>query len=293
MKNIKYIILTIICIGAFSCEDDTFTRAYVDKEVKTPLTGTITIDSPLTTIFSADEVEATITLPQSFSVESTVEITITSSFVDAFAFDPYEGKSYITVPAGATSASGSFEIPDFGQEIPYGGAPLTVTLTGVALTQPEDGTKVDDPYTLTSDPVTINLLQTNIASSGYLSPGENVLKLSLDWEGPYDLNDLDLYVYNSDFSKVFETSESGDRFEGDFFNNPANEEYPDGDYIIEVAKWTSASDAPIPIQLTLTKPDGNRVVFENSVDPTIGYIDFGLTQTTDGEGNRTFTLYEL
>ncbi|MFI1745345.1 hypothetical protein [Thalassobellus sediminis] len=292
MKNIKYIILTIVCIGAFSCGDDTFTRAYVDEEVKTPLTGTITIDSPITKIFSSDEVEATVTLPQSFTVESTVEITISSSFVAAFEFDPYEGKSYITVPAGASSASGTFEIPDFGQEIPYGGAPLTVTLTGVALTQPEDGAKVDDPYTLSSDPVTINLLQSNITSSAYLAPGENVLKLSLDWQGPYDLNDLDLYVYNSDFSEVFESAESGDRFEGDFFNNPANEEYADGDYIIEVAIWNG--DTPIPFQLTLTQPDGTREVFEGTVEGGRGgYVDYGLTQTTDGEGVRTFTLYEL
>ncbi|RED50039.1 hypothetical protein [Seonamhaeicola aphaedonensis] len=307
MKNsIKYIILLIVSLGLFSCsEDDSYSIAYVDDEIKVELVGSIAISA--TEAFDGDDVEFTYTLPQSFDVESTLEVTATSLF-NAFSQTPNMERFKITIPAGTTTGTATFVMPNFDNEAPFSGISefLSVSITGIALKQPpredEDGVKidpyipVDDPYTMTSAPVILTLLQTNLASPLYMAPADNTLKLSLDWEGPYDLNDLDLYVFDNPFTALFESSESGDRFEGDFFNNPANEDYPDGDYIVEVAIWdpNGLVTAPISYKLVLTLPDGNRDIYEGTVDPAVGYVDpVGFTQTTDGSGNRTFTTYSL
>ena len=290
MKNIKYIILTIICITAFSCGDDTFTRVFVDDEVKAPLTGTITLDTP--NLFGSQAVNYTVTIPQSFAVESVVETTITS-YVNAFEFNPFEEKVYDTIPAGSTTISSSFEMPDFDAEAPFEGIAefASISLTGVALVQPDPDDivnigPVDDPYTLTSEPVILNLF----ADNPWIRSEPPTLLYSIDWVGPYDLNDLDLYLYNDDFSETFETSESGDRFEGDFINNPANEDYPDGDYIVEIAIWTSVDDTPIPYRLVFSYPDGTIETYEGTVDPAVGFVDpVIVTITTDAEGNKIYS----
>lgn len=291
MKNIKYIILLILCVGLFSCSgDDTFTRAYVDNEVKTELVGTLSVNTVAAA--AGTMVSFDYTLPQSFDVESTLEVTATSTY-SAFEFDPNTTTTYITIPAGTTSGTDLFEMP--GSHDDTGGfygisEHATVSLTGIALTQPETD-KIDDPYTLSSESTTINSLDFH---DGYMLANTNTLLVSLDWLGPWDLNDFDLYIFDDPFTAIYESAETGSRFEGDYFNNPGNEEHPDGDYIVEIAIWTVDGTDPVPWRLVFTRDDGSQEIFEGTVDPAVGFIDpIKITQVTDGDGNRTYTLTEL
>lgn len=298
MKTNKFIIV-ISLLTIMSCVDDDFSREYVDDEVKTDLIGTVSfIDSYLSNgnsvAYDGRSVEFAYTLPQSFDVESTLEVTIQST-VGVLEVNPNIEKLNIIVPAGTTSGTESFVMPNYGNVAPFSGIPefLTISLTGILLTQPEEGS-VDDPFTLSSEPVPVELLQTNLISSRYQDAVYNVLMMSLDWEGPYvGLNDLDLYVFNTDFSIRYENSWTTDRFEGDFFNNPANEDFPDGDYIILVDAWTTASADPVPYKLLLTHPDASVDVFTGSIDPAIGFKEFLMTQTTNGDGDRSYVITPL
>lgn len=310
MKKIIYISLSILTFGLFSCsDDDSYSIAYVDDEVKTPLVGSITLNR--TSAAPGTMVSFNYTLPQSFDVESTIEISATTSY-DLLAIKAITEKSYVKVPAGQTTGTGMFKMPgpsDFAPGV-YAGISnhTTASITGIALTQPpredEDGIAIDpyipldDPFTMTSESVSLTGLDVH---DPFMFPNLDdddeplpTLMVSLDWEGPWDLNDLDMYIFDDPFTNVFEVAESGSRFEGDFFNNPANESHPDGDYIVEVAIWTSADSNPIPCRLTLTHPDGSADVFEYSVDPAVGFIDaVGFTKSTDGSGNVTYTTYSL
>lgn len=293
----------VATIGLLSCEDDSFSRVFVDNEVKIPLTGTLTINKSERSIFSEENIDYTITLPQSFSVESTIEITVTTTF-NAFAFDPFDQKIYVTLPVDSSSIDGSFNIADLGAEIPFLGVPVSVSLTGIALKQPEredeDGKLVDpfipidDPYTLTSESVTLNILESN----SWSGTNEDALQYSIDWQGPYaaDQNDLDIYLYPEDpDADPIETSESSSRFEGDNLINSAEDAesdlYADGKYFIEIAIWTSIDDTPIPYRLVFSYQDGTREIFEGIVDPAIGYIrPVALTIATNAEGEKIYSI---
>lgn len=310
MKKLIYIALSALVFGFFSCsEDDSYSIAYVDDEVKTALVGTIS--SSVTAAAPGTMVTFDYTLPQSFDVESTIEISAFSSF-DVLAINALTEKSYVTVPAGQTTGTGRFKmpsIPDFESGDYFGAAGYaTVAISGIALTQPpredEDGIAIDpyipldDPFTMTSESIAIAGLDVH---DPFMFPNLDdddnplpTLMLSLDWLGPWDANDLDLYVLDAAFTTVFESSESGSRFEGDFFNNPANESHPDGDYVLEIGIWTSVDATPIPWRLTLTHPDGKADVYEGTVDPAVGFVDpVGFTKTTDGSGNVTYETYSL
>lgn len=291
-KSIKYFTLSIATIAVFSCGNDDHSITYVDNEVKTDLIGTISLSSS-TGASPGTMVSFNYTIPQGFEVESTLEITSKSSY-SAFDATPYTTKNFLTVPAGVTSGSGQFEMAGATSDVSgeYNGIPeyASVSITGIALTQPEDG-EIDDPYVMTSDEVSVVGFDFH---NPFMIGRDDTLMLSLDWLGPYNQNDLDLYVFDDPFTGVFESSESGSRFEGDFFNNPANELHPDGEYIFRVGIYNSVDANPIPFRLVLTHPNMKTDVYEGTVDPSIGFIDpVGFTKSTDSEGVITFETYAL
>jgi hypothetical protein len=285
MKKITYLFIAFSIIFT-SCGDDDYSIAYVDDEVKTDLVGTVSVST--SSAFNGEAVEVTYSLPQSFTVESTLEVEIKSTLL-TLPVSPNIERLLITVPAGTTTGTESFSMPNFDNVAPFNGIAefLSVSLTGIALTQPETGS-IADPFTMSSDSSPIDLFQAN---GSLLRPRFNVLMMSLDWEGPYGggENDFDLAAYDAGFTIRYENSASGSRFEGDFFNNPANEDHPDGDYIFEISSWTTVSADPVPYRLHLTHPDGTADVYEGNLDPAIGYVEFAVSQTTDGDGVRTFT----
>lgn len=289
MKNIKLLLLLALSIAITSCSDDDESRVYVDSEVKTPLLGTITVNQ--TAAAAETVVNFDYTIPQSFSVESTLEVRAVSKVSQTG--EAYENIVQITIPAGQTSGSSSIEMPGVISDLlNYVGVEnhTTIQMTGIALTQPDEGS-ILDPYTITSTPVVLNAYANN---DTYMISNPSTLVMSLDWQGPYTSgNDLDLYVIDS-ADTVLENSESGDRFEGDYFNNPNNESYPDGDYRIRIGVWTSVDDNPIPWRIVLTHPDNSVDIYEGTVaNPDAPILPVGFTKTTDASGNVTFTTYTL
>ena len=310
MKKIKYIILSILSIGLLSCEDDNYSIAYVDDEVKTALVGSMSLNR--SSAAPGTMVSFNYTLPQAFTDETVLEITAISTY-DVLEVDASVVKSYVTVPAGQTTGTGWFKMSgasDFAPGDYFGVAShSSVSITGIAITQPdredEDGNEIDpyvpidDPYTMSSESISITGLDIH---DPYMFPNLDdddeplpTLMVSLDWEGPYGWgeNDLDLGIYSSD-GFLFESSESGSRFEGDFFNNPANEDHPDGEYIVTTSIWTSVSADPIAYRISLTHPDGRADVYEGVIDPAVGFIEpVGFTKTTDENGKITYETYSL
>lgn len=292
MKTNKYIIIAISFLAIMSCADDDFSRAYVDNEVKTDLVGTIQLDR--TQAAQTTLIGFTVTLPQSFTTEANVQVTANKQVHGAFAsYD--ETVTTVVVPAGATTASGLIAMPGSTSETSdWGGISdyAEIAITGLALTQPEDGS-VADPYVMTSEPVSVTALTRH---SSWMGPNTNTLKVLFDWEGPYGERDFDLYMYNVDTGVYYESSTSGSRFEGDWFSNPGNENHPDGNYAVEIDipdPWYTGS-GDVPYFIHLTHPDGSVDFYPGTIlnsETLIGtYFDVVyFTKTTDGDGNSTYT----
>ncbi|TVZ58839.1 hypothetical protein NA63_1347 [Flavobacteriaceae bacterium MAR_2010_105] len=270
MKKIKYIICSIALLTILSCGDDDFSRAYVDDEVKTVLTGQLN----LSRIVSAPglKIGFTFTLPQSFDVESKVEVTATT-------YDFKQSKAFVTVPAGQTSGSGTITMPGTGTVAKsFFGINdfVTVQLTGVALKQPETGPTIEDPYTLSSDGISVRFIDRDPDWMRILSARS--LVLSLDWANPAE-NDLDLYVYNSVTGAYIEASETGSRWEGDFIDDG----HPDGVYYVEVGFWSVTGDN-IPYSIHCLRNDETvdyyEGVFQSPVSRTYLSPILVLTKTT-------------
>lgn len=216
------------------------------------------IDSPEAAPHQLVNFEAT--MPQSFSVTSTVTVRATNADNGNYKV------AMVTVPAGQTTLSGRVEMPKISLGGPndfFGLAnAVYVEIDGVALSEGEV------PYTLSSNKVYLTLLDSNgvydvaypvdYDGDGVIEPW---LSISLDWEGPYDVNDLDMYVIDEAWTTLYESSASETRFEGDFFNGNW---FPDGVYEVYIDIWTG--DTPIAYRFSATDHNSVTTVVSGNLD---------------------------
>lgn len=269
MKNMKFIFTTALIATLFSCAKSDYSEAYIDSEEKIDLVATLEVNRVKAA--PGTYIDFTATLPQSFNANTAVTARITN------AVDGSYNVAKVEVPAGTTAVKGQIEMPSFkASPKRYEGTAHAATLQidGLAIVANVDG--VEDPYRLTSDEIPLTLLdatgaydfayQWDYDSDGNIEPW---LSISLDWEGPHNLNDLDLFVVYED-GETYEDSQSGNRFEGDFFNGNW---FPDGVYYVKVSPWrmdvdvvnvrfaaTDHHDTTTIIESTVTRDGGSQVI---------------------------------
>jgi len=282
MKKIKYIICSISLLTILSCGDDDFSREYIDNEVKTELTGQLVLSR--TAAAPGLKIGYSVTLPQSFSADAKVEISATT-------FDFNQTKSFVTVPAGQTSGSGTITMPGTGKVANsfFGISDFVkVQITGIALVQPEEGPAIDDPYTLTSDVIPVRFIDRDPDWMRILSARS--LVLSFDWANPGE-NNLDLYVDNSvTGSNIEDSRRNSGRWEGDFIDDS----HPDGVYYVRVG-FRSVTGNDIPYSIHCLRDDETidyyEGVFESPVSGTFLSPILVLTKTTiDGKAYISTSL---
>jgi len=277
MKILKISVL-IAFLGIFSSCTDEFDGGVILQET-TDVTGTLVLledhfGSGQSTTFS-------FTLPQSFSKKAIVT-------VEALSAEFVRTLSTVEIDAGATTGNGAITMPETTN---LGGYNLTldfvdVKIIGITLLDEVEAELVpslDDTYILTSNEVSVsyyNLLP-NKSGSGNFS-------YLLDWD---DVSiDIDLEAIDAAFTKIFESSGSGSRYESDFFDNA----HPDGDYDFYFRIWDGSDPTikDIAYRFFTVQPDGTRRVYEGVIpagSPTGGArIDFA-TLTASGD-DYTFVI---
>ena len=272
MKNLKLLLLFLPAVVLTSCGNDDYSEAYVDTEAKVNLVATL--EAGRTMAVAGTYIDYTVTMPQSFAVEATVTVRATS--VDGSKYT----LSKVVVPAGSTTLSGLVKMPALnGNPGRYEGTSnaATMEVDGVALSSG------DDPYVMTSNKISLGLLDGNGAydfaypvdydGDGVLEPW---LSISLDWEGPYSDNDLDLYVIGED-GYLYENSESGSRFEGDFFNGNWND---DQLYYVFIDIWSG--NTPMAVRFTATDHHSVTTLIEGSLTDS---MVFATIDKTGGASN--------
>lgn len=286
MKTYKYSIIAMAILSMMSCGDDEFSREYQDTEAKTELVGTLT---PSRTKATAGSLIAfSVTIPQSFDTDASVEVSAIAGLSD-LEVNQSVSKAYVTIAAGETTGTGSIAMPgstslaaDFFGIADY----AKMSISGIALAEG------DDPYVMTSDATFLTFLQTNgnynapypvdyASAAGEGLPGWNDgviepwLVISLDWADS-DNVDLDLYVLDSS-NQTYESSESGSRFENDFFNGNW---FPDGEYGIYVSFY--GTPTAVDYMFTATDQNGTVTQIEGVADAN-GFI--GTINKLGGESN--------
>jgi len=259
MKNLKLLLLFLPAVVLTSCGNDDYSEAYVDTEAKVNLVATL--EAGRTMAVAGTYIDYTVTMPQSFAVEATVTVRATS--VDGSKYT----LSKVVVPAGSTTLSGLVKMPALnGNPGRYEGTSnaATMEVDGVALSSG------DDPYVMTSNKISLGLLDGNGAydfaypvdydGDGVIEPW---LSISLDWEGPYSDNDIDMYVIGDD-GYMYESSTSGSRFEGDFFNGNWND---DQLYYVIIDLWSG--NTPMAVRFTATDHHSVTTLIEASLTDTM------------------------
>lgn len=259
MKFIKTIIYVFICLLSFSCTEEW------DKQVIIPETRTIVGDISVSgTQFSGGlSVPFTITLPETFNKKAVVTVVSESvEFVNTSAT--------VTIDAGASSGMGSITLPSVSGSLKSFDAVadfVTIKISGISLKdEVDDGNgnielvqSSEDDVVLTSNIISISYFNL-IASDALQATSMSYL---FDWSDPAKY-DIDIQVIDRAFTAIFENSDSGDRYESDFFNSF----HPDGDYdmyarIYGVSDPTTSED--IPFKIFTLHPDGTRELFEGVI----------------------------
>ena len=163
-----------------------------------------------------------------------------------------------TIPAGSTSGTGSITLPgdDGASSGMLYGVPdfAKLELVGIQLADLEKG----NTYTLTSNKTSFAIIDSTLGAAG----GLNVL---FDWEGAPS-SDLDMYIYSADTFELYESAETGSRYEVDLFQNLNR---PDGDYFIAVGVYSIGTDEPtrdLDYLFALTLPDGTVDIYTGTFE---------------------------
>lgn len=279
MKNTKNIILSILSIIICSCEKSDYSEAYVDKEEKIDLTALLEVSR--SKAVAGTYIDFVVTMPQSFQYNAVITVRLSNTTNEKYNI------AKIDVSPGQSSVEGSIKMPS-NTSVPkkFEGTSNSAYLQvdGIQLSQ-ELGDIIDDPYRMTSNKEYITLLDgsgayDNAYPGDYDDDGnlEPWLSISLDWEGPYNLNDLDLYVVYED-GETYEDSQSGTRFEGDYFNGNW---FPDGEYSIVVDPYKMEKEQ-INARFTATDHNSKTTLFESQISKGIGKQTIGKIIKSGGD----------
>lgn len=239
--------LVFIASAIISCEqDERVSGSPVDNSEIVTLTGTIS--TPATAVVAGQKIAFTATIPQTF--EGDVEVEATAALPNGTSTN-----ATVVIPAGQTSAVGEIEVPASEAPVfmPFNNN-MKLSLTAILLTVGETGTH----YLLNSNEISLDFGDTETQAANITR-----LQIRFDWRGPYDINDLDLYLLrvNPDGSQaVVATGFTGNRYENASILNTA----VDATYIVAAESYTtefSPEVGNLPYRYVLRFPDNSVKTF--------------------------------
>ncbi len=281
MKNFKYYFLSLSVFALLiACEDDEpATAGEGDPLSKNVINLESTVATTTTLSGEGDIIPFSVTIPETFESDATVTAEVRLD----------NGRTTLgsaTIPAGATSGTGTIGIPgdDGASSGNLYGLPdsATIKIIGIQL----DTLVPDAFYTISSNEVKFGILDRTLGVAG----GLNIL---FDWAGA-PAADLDMYVYDANTFEQFESAATGSRYEVDLFENAGR---PDGDYFVAIQVYANGSVEPtadIDYLFALTLPDGTVDIytgtFEDAAADDFYYPVINFTKTTDPEtGTVSYT----
>ncbi|MBN8566695.1 MAG: hypothetical protein J0M25_08190 [Flavobacteriales bacterium] len=250
MKKIINIFYVAVLTSMFvSCEqNDRISGSPEQNDDIVTLTGVIS--SSEASVVAGQTISFTATIPQTFEGDVDVEAT-------AILPNGVKTTSFVTIPAGQTTATGEIEVPASEAPVlmPFNNN-MKLFLSAILLSVGEEGTH----YLLNSNELSLDFGDSE-------TPAANITRLQVrfDWKGPYGEaeNDLDLYLLrlNPDNSlTVVGTGFTGTRYENGAILNTA----VDGTYIVAAESYTltyGSELGSLPYRYVLRYPDNSVKTF--------------------------------
>lgn len=289
MKRLILLFITTVFISA--CENNDYSIEYIDDEAKQNYAITsLVIERDR--VASETQVDFTVSIESALSVDAVITVAHTNNCGNPLSHLAKSSTGTATIKAGDTSGTGSIIASSLNSEqseIAYDGLSdcSTFNVTGIALSEG------DDPYV--ADPLSVSTTLTAF-NSGYMGDADDdAVMISMDWKNPAS-NDFDMYVTDSVLYLFYEDAESGDRFEGDFFDNDTDSYYPaaDGVYIVWYAPYIQEA-ADVPAEIYFTHPVTGAVDVVSFVSAN-GTADWPptpvatITKTTDADGKMSYEI---
>jgi len=278
MKNTQNIILSILSIIICSCEKSDYSEAYVDSEKKIDLTASIEVSR--SKAVAGSYVDFVVTMPQTFDTNGVLTVRLSNTTNEQYNI------AKINIIPGQSSIEGSIKmLSNTSAPKKFEGTSNSAYLQVDGIQLYKEFAVIDDPYRMTSNKQYITLLDgsgayDNAYCCDYDGDGnlEPWLSINLDWEGPYDVNDLDLFVVYED-GETYEDSQTGNRFEGDYFNGNW---FPDGEYNIVVSPYKMGKEE-IYARFTATDHNNKTTLFETKVSKNGGNQTIGKIIKSGGD----------
>jgi hypothetical protein len=272
--------LVFVATAIVSCdENDRVSGSPVDSSDIVTLTGIIS--STESAVVAGQQVSFTATIPQTFEGDVKVEAT-------AQLPNGVKTRTSVVIPAGETSVTGIIQVPSSEAPIlmPFNNA-MKLSLTAILLTEGEKGTH----YLLNSNELTLDF-----GDSAIPVPNITRLQIRFDWAGPYEQNDLDMYVIrvNADNSlTVVGTGFTGTRYENGVILNTA----VNGNYVVAAEAYTTVygdQTGDIPYRYILRYPDNSVKTFSGTfVDMAEGDFEFTLQIVKAAPASGTLPTYTV
>ncbi len=320
MKNLlKKFFAFVAVVTIFSCEkDDVFTGSPNDSGIaKVELVGTIS--TPETEVVAGQPFPLTVTLPQSFDVNISVEAT---------SFVPNTAKRYrgtVIIPAGQTSITFQMKAPGSDTaDMPFK-SDMEVYLSAITTDPVDEKIGFDGvQYKLTSDKLLLDF-----GDSPLSVPDASILSIRIDSEGPhYNSRPGAIYnglnyrvikngvyqstipvkattgpannpVYNSFYGK----SNFADKVELNILSVAENGDSTDGEYIIRIyPSRLISSPMDLYSRFTLRFPDETAksisvllpsLVANATINATTGIVVLKIVKTTLENGKPNFEVTTL
>ena len=276
MKKINYILIGLVVgFSLTSCYDD-------DPINKYPVQGlsdiTLSVDGVNNITGEGFTVPFTATMPQSFSSDVSIEARL--------SFEGGLVNNTVTIPAGATSASGSVSMQGNDGLAKFDGRSIGLSLTGLSVSDPSAGES--SAFNVSSN--TVSMTSFDLVQWPYgASTIAGRMTALFDWGNP-DANDLDMLIFDADTFANVESAASGSRWETDIFNDT----HPDGNYFVAIDFWVASGD--IPWKIFFVHPDQKTVtsfvgVFANAAGGDFVFPLINFTKSTDGgTGEVSYTF---
>lgn len=250
-KIINIFYVAVITTMFVSCEqNDRISGSPIQNDDIVTLTGVIS--STETSVVAGQKIPFTATIPQIFEGDVDVEAT-------AILPNGVKTTSFVTIPAGQTSATGQIEVPASEAPVfmPFNNN-MKLFLSAILLTVGEKGTH----YLLNSNELSLDFGDTE-------TPAANITRLQIrfDWKGPYGEgeNDLDLYLIrvNPSGPAVVATGFTGTRYENASLLNTA----VDGTYVVAAESYTltyGSELGSLPYRYVLRYPNNSVKTFSGT-----------------------------
>lgn len=287
MKKLKYkLVYFLLSTIIFSCGNDDYSIEYIDHENKTEIIANL--ETVVSGAVGGATIPFTVTFPETLPSEATVTVRAQNKNNDGY------GLGTAVLNSGETSVIVFVNIPENSAEPnSFEGIDIiTAFVEGLKLTDQKD-----DPYVAKSNIIELSLYDHTGWDAPYPvdfctdnpnyagTPGlcddvnEPWLVYNLDWEDA-SANDLDLYIYTGvgQTGEVFEYSESGSRFEGDFFNGNW---FSDGVYYLGVNVYEGID---VSYRITTYDHEGNVTMKESQIAG--GYVDVATITKSGGDSNQ-------